>query len=90
MESEIIGSVSLLCASAADTARALGYEPLLLTDRLDCEAREAGAFLAAMRENAHGDADGARSYWAARRWCMCAAGASAGAIRSWRWRRRAV
>ena len=48
VESEIIGSVSLLCASAADTARALGYEPLLLTDRLDCEAREAGAFLAAM------------------------------------------
>lgn len=48
VESEIIGSVSLLCASAADTARALGYEPLLLTDRLDCEAREAGAFLSAM------------------------------------------
>lgn len=48
VESEIIGSVSLLCASAAGTARALGYEPLLLTDRLDCEAREAGAFLAAM------------------------------------------
>lgn len=48
VESEIIGSVSLLCASAADTVRALGYEPLLLTDRLDCEAREAGAFLAAM------------------------------------------
>ena len=48
VESEIIGSVSLLCASAADTARALGYEPLLLTDRLYCEAREAGAFLAAM------------------------------------------
>ena len=48
VESEIIGSVSLLCASAADTARSLGYEPLLLTDRLDCEAREAGAFLAAM------------------------------------------
>ena len=48
VESEIIGSVSLLCASAMDTARALGYEPLLLTDRLDCEAREAGAFLSAM------------------------------------------
>ena len=48
VESEIIGSVSLLCASAADTARSLGFEPLLLTDRLDCEAREAGAFLAAM------------------------------------------
>ena len=26
VESEIIGSVSLLCASAADTARALGYD----------------------------------------------------------------
>lgn len=35
-----------LCAAAAEQCRALGYEPLLLTDCLDCEAREAGRFLA--------------------------------------------
>lgn len=54
VESEIIGSVALLCASAADTARTLGYEPMLLTDRLDCEARQAGAFLAAMAKTQAG------------------------------------
>ena len=48
VESEIIGSVALLCSSAMDTARSLGYESHLITDRLDCEAREAGAFLGAM------------------------------------------
>ncbi len=31
--------------------RELGYEPLILTDCLDCEAREAGAFLAAIAKN---------------------------------------
>ena len=38
----------LLCAAAAATARTLGYEPLILTDCLSCEAREAGVFLANM------------------------------------------
>lgn len=42
----ITGSVRELCAAAAEQCRALGYEPLLLTDCLDCEAREAGRFLA--------------------------------------------
>ena len=37
-----------LCAAAAATARTLGYEPLILTDCLSCEAREAGVFLANM------------------------------------------
>ncbi len=41
----ITGSVRELAAAAAAECRALGYEPLLLTDCLDCEAREAGAFL---------------------------------------------
>ncbi len=44
---QIIGSVRQLCSAAAAQCRALGYEPLYLTDRLDCEAREAGRFLAA-------------------------------------------
>ena len=41
----ITGSVRQLCAAAADACRALGYETIYLTDRLDCEARDAGRFL---------------------------------------------
>jgi len=44
----IIGNVKRLCAQAAETARALGYEPMILTTTLDCEARDAGSFLAAI------------------------------------------
>lgn len=44
----ITGSVRELCAAAAAQCRALGYEPVLLTDRLCCEAREAGSFLASI------------------------------------------
>ena len=45
---KITGSVRQLCAAAAEACRARGYEPVLLTDQLCCEAREAGslAFLA--------------------------------------------
>ena len=46
----ITGSVRQLCDSAADTARELGYEPLVLTDSLRCEAREAGSFLASIAQ----------------------------------------
>ncbi|MDY3280847.1 glycerate kinase type-2 family protein [Dysosmobacter sp.] len=48
VESVITGSVRELCAAAAEECRALGYEPLMLTDRLCCQAREAGSFLASM------------------------------------------
>lgn len=48
VETVITGSVSQLCASAKKTVSELGYEPLVLTDNLTCEAREAGAFLASM------------------------------------------
>ena len=41
----INGSVKELCSAAATAARALGYEPVLLTDQLCCQAREAGSFL---------------------------------------------
>lgn len=44
----IMGNVTALCQAAADSARALGYHPLLLTTTLDGEAREAGAMLAAI------------------------------------------
>ena len=41
----ITGSVRELCAAAAAKCSELGYEPVLLTDRLSCEAKEAGIFL---------------------------------------------
>ena len=45
---QITGSVRELCAAASAACRELGYEPVLLTDRLCCEAREAGSFLASI------------------------------------------
>jgi hydroxypyruvate reductase len=48
VETQITGSVRNLCLAAAESAAALGYEPVILTDELDCEAKEAGAFLAAI------------------------------------------
>ena len=44
-EASVIGSVKGLCQAAAEACRALGYSPILLTDRLCCEAKEAGSFL---------------------------------------------
>ena len=44
----VSGSVSELCLSACRAAESLGYKAVILTDRLDCEAREAGAFLGAI------------------------------------------
>ena len=60
VETHITGSVRQLCASAEQTARALGYTPviltaslrctapMILTDCLCCEAREAGSMLASI------------------------------------------
>ena len=48
VETHINGSVRELCAAAEESAKRLGYEPVYLTDRLSCEAREAGAFLASI------------------------------------------
>ena len=48
VETVITGSVRELCLAAAQAASSLGYEPLILTDSLDCVAREAGAFFAAL------------------------------------------
>lgn len=45
VDSHITGSVRDLCRAAADTCRHLGYEPIILTDRLHCQAKEAGSFL---------------------------------------------
>ena len=45
---QITGSVRQLAAAAADACRGLGYEPILLTDMLSCQAKEAGSFLASI------------------------------------------
>ena len=42
---QITGSVRELCQAAAAECEKMGYEPILLTDMLSCEAREAGRFL---------------------------------------------
>ena len=55
VETLITGSVRELCAAAAKECKALGYEPILLTDRLCCEAREAGSFLAAILKTHAGE-----------------------------------
>lgn len=44
----ITGSVEKLCLAAAQACESLGYRPMILTDRLCCEAREAGSFLASI------------------------------------------
>lgn len=48
VETQITGSVRELCAAAARECGKLGYEAVLLTDQLRCEAREAGSFLASI------------------------------------------
>ena len=45
---QITGSVRELCAAAAKACQALGYEPVILTDQLCCQAKEAGSFLASI------------------------------------------
>ncbi|WP_026659484.1 glycerate kinase type-2 family protein [Butyrivibrio sp. AC2005] len=48
VETHITGSVRELCKAAAESCRELGYESIILTDELCCEAREAGSFLASI------------------------------------------
>ena len=45
---KITGSVRELVAAAAQCCRELGYEPVMLTDQLTCQAKEAGSFLASI------------------------------------------
>ncbi len=48
VQTHITGSVRELCRAAASNAGKLGYKPMILTDELCCEAREAGSFLASI------------------------------------------
>ena len=45
VQTHVTGSVRQLCSAAEAVCRELGYEPLVLTDRLCCTARDAGVFL---------------------------------------------
>ncbi len=57
VETQITGSVGELCRGASRAAEKRGYIPYILTTTLDCEAREAGCFIAAItREAASGEA----------------------------------
>lgn len=51
----ITGSVRELCDAAARSCRKLGYEPFFLTDRLCCQAREAGSVMASILRTHAGD-----------------------------------
>jgi len=48
VRTQINGSVRELCGAAAKACQRLGYEPVLLTDQLCCQAKEAGSFLASI------------------------------------------
>ena len=48
VETQVNGSVRELCNAAAKACVKLGYEPIILTDCLTCQAREAGDFLASI------------------------------------------
>lgn len=51
VETVITGSVRNLCQAAAHACEERGYRPVILTDMLDCEAREAGRFLASIAKS---------------------------------------
>lgn len=51
----ITGSVRELCDAVARSCRKLGYEPVFLTDRLCCQAREAGSVMASILRTHAGD-----------------------------------
>ena len=48
VEKYLTGSVSDFCRAAAKYAKELGYRPYILSNTLDCEAKEAGRFIASI------------------------------------------
>lgn len=62
VETMITGSVKNLCNAAAEVCKALGYEPIMLTDQLTCEAREAGSFLASIAKTYAGLNAGSKAF----------------------------
>ena len=54
VHAQVVGSVKELCRAAGESCRSMGYKPVFLTDRLSCEAREAGRFLSSILRS-HGE-----------------------------------
>ena len=54
VETYITGSVRELCLAAKESCEKLGYESMILTDELSCEAREAGSFLSGVTKTYEG------------------------------------
>ena len=52
---KVTGSVKQLCMAAADTCKRLGYDPVILTAELCCQAKEAGCFLGTIGKFHHKD-----------------------------------
>ena len=61
VETVITGSVKNLCNSAKAACEARGYRTILLTDQLNCEAKEAGTFLGAIAKS-HQDSEKSLAY----------------------------
>ena len=55
VNAQVVGSVRELCRAAGEACRSMGYETIFLTDQLNCEAREAGCFLAAILRSHRND-----------------------------------
>ncbi|HAE61507.1 MAG TPA: glycerate kinase [Eubacteriaceae bacterium] len=51
-ESVVTGSVTALCEAAAESALRLGYSPIILSSNLECEAKDAGRFMATIIKEA--------------------------------------
>ena len=52
---EITGSVTQLCEDAVKSAESLGYTPMILTNMLNCEAKDAGKFFASIAKTIQKD-----------------------------------
>ncbi|MGN0412520.1 MAG: glycerate kinase [Lachnospiraceae bacterium] len=51
VETVVTGSVKNLCEAAKEACEKLGYKTFFLTDQMDCQAKEAGAFLGAIAKS---------------------------------------
>ena len=88
VETRITGSVRNLCLAAKEACEKLGYESMILTDALQCEAKEAGAFLAAIAKT-HQNTDKSLAFIAGGETIVHVTGKdSADATRSWHLRRQ--
>lgn len=48
VETKITGSVTKLCEAVARVSESIGYNPYILSSTLECEAKEAGKFIASL------------------------------------------